>query len=190
MKIRYKFNIVFLLIASLSLAACNNRATKQETPTVDVYETEQFAIAAYEKNDWGESEKHYSELIRRIPENPVHWFRLGNVYARTQRPDAAVVAYREALVRDPKMAKAWYNMGVLQLKQAANSFEQLRVYGDRDDALYKKSRALLNGIVELMQEKNSESKAAPQPLSTPGSVEKTALPPGEDKQGNETAEEQ
>lgn len=162
MKMHPRLKPIVLITLLLSLTACNKQISKEETPKVDAFETERLAVAAYEDNNWLEGEKHYSELVRRIPENPVHWFRLGNIYARTQRPDAAIVSYREALVRNPEMTKAWFNMGVLQLRQAANSFDQLRVYADRDNPLYPQGIQLLDGIVDLMQGRNKNSEVAEQ----------------------------
>lgn len=134
------------------LTACTSQLAKEEQSSkADIFEIERLAAEAYEKNQWVESEQHYSELVKRIPERALHWFRLGNVYARTQRPDAAIIAYREALLRDPKMAKAWYNMGVLQLRQAANSFNEFQIYVDTNDPLYNKGQTIFTGIVDLIQ---------------------------------------
>ncbi len=154
---RYKFFFCLALLSTLLLSACDIQFVKKDEATQDLFEVERLAIEAYENNDWAESEKHYIVLARKIPERSIHWFRLGNIYASTQRPDAAVSAYREALIRDPKMAKAWYNMGVLQLKQAANSFDQLHIYVNQDDPLYTNGQELFSGIVDLIQGNDNES---------------------------------
>ncbi len=147
-----------ILILLLSLLGCNNPLVRKTDNETNVFEVERQAEQAYEEQDWRKSEQFYTLLlVQRIPENAKHWFRLGNVYARTQRPDAAVVAYREALLRDPKMSKAWFNMGVLQLKQAANSFDELQSYIDMEDPLYTKGRKIFTGIVELIKSDNNKA---------------------------------
>jgi cytochrome c-type biogenesis protein CcmH/NrfG len=151
-------HVFFILSFLLSLSACNNSLIKEkDVPQQDMFEIEALANTAYENNDWVESEKHYTVLVKNIPENATHWFRLGNIYARTQRPDAAVSAYREALIRDPKYSKAWYNMGVLQLRQAVNSFNELQIYVDKHDPLYDKSQKLFEDTMNILRGNENKS---------------------------------
>jgi len=188
--IRYpELRITLILFALSLLTACNNQLSKQDTIQTDIVDIEKLASIAYEQNDWVESEKHYSELVRRIPETALYWFRLGNVYTRTQRPDTAIIAYREALVRNPQMAKAWYNMGVLQLKQALNSFEQLQVYVEKDDPLHKQSEALFRGIIDLINGNNNESNSVEQNTTTDEIVGSTE-PVTENKDDDENTEQE
>lgn len=149
-KIRLKacvFSLVFML------TACNQTIVKEneEQQPQDMFEVETLANKAYENDDWVESEKYYIILVKEIPENALHWFRLGNIYARTNRPDAAVSAYRESLIRDPKYAKAWYNLGVLHLKQAANSFSEFEQYVDENDPLYGKGQKIFVETLKIIQ---------------------------------------
>ena len=149
-----------IICTCLILSACTPTQKILPDTKPDPFETEKLAATAYEKGDFLESEKHYTVLVREVPEEALPWFRLGNIYASTNRPDAAISAYREALIRDPEMTKIWFNMGVLQLKQAANSFEQLGIYGDKDDPLYLRSRDLLDGIIKIIQGNNAKTTAA------------------------------
>jgi cytochrome c-type biogenesis protein CcmH/NrfG len=117
---------------------------------------QQLARETYEQQDWAGSEKYYRAWLDRMPGEVEPWFRLGNIYARTERPDEAVAAYREALVRDPQRATAWHNMGVLYLRQAANSFLQMQTHVDPQDPLYARGTRIFQGIGELLQGEHGE----------------------------------
>lgn len=133
------------------LAGCAGQNARQsEQPKEDLFALRQKAAKAYAAGDMKESEKEYAELVKKVPQDADLWFRLGNVYASTQRPAAAVKAYHEALVRQPEMSKAWYNMGIMQLRQAVYSFSQLQVYSSTDDPLYSQSRHLIDGITDII----------------------------------------
>lgn len=152
-------NLILILIL-LNITGCNNALVKDDSndEQIDLFEIERQANQAYENNDWVESEKHYQILVEKVSENAEHWFRLGNIYASTQRPDPAVRAYREALVRDPKYSKAWYNLGVLHLRQAANSFDQYQLYVDKNDPLYEKSMQIFTDTLNILKGESAETK--------------------------------
>jgi len=148
--------LVFVMLILMGLCACipGNTTRKEEQETLDLFEVEQLAATAYSEGDWAGSEKYYVILVQQSPEESLSWFRLGNVYARTQRPNAAISAYQEALVRDPKNSKAWYNMAIVQLRQAANSFNELQVFADPDDPLSAQGKKAFDGILELLKQDN------------------------------------
>ena len=95
---------------------------------------------------------NYSILVKEIPVEALFWFRLANVYVRTNRPDAAITLYREAVIRDPKFSKAWYNLGIIQLKQTAFSLNEMLIYTDRTDPLYSKAATMLEEIKDIIKE--------------------------------------
>ena len=129
---------------------------KEDVPAADLFEVKRLADEAYQRGDMVESEKEYAILVKALPEEAEHWFRLANVYYRTQRPDAAISAYREAVIRDPKYAKAWYNMGVVQLREAINSLGEMQTYSDPEDPMSRKGKYLLDGIIDLLDKDNPE----------------------------------
>lgn len=146
-----KYLLTIGLTLAMTLAGCASQTQKQDTD-IDLVDVRGQADEAYEKGDIETSEKLYSTLVKEVPGEAKPWFRLANVYARTQRPDAAIRAYREALVRDPQMTKAWYNMGLMQLREAVHSFSELELYADRRDPLYGQGKTLLKGVLELIGE--------------------------------------
>lgn len=140
----------------LILTACNQATVKEETPDAgasgDPVEMERLADEAYEARDWETSEAQYRRLIKALPTEAKPWFRLGNIYAYNNRADEAVLAYREALVRRPDFTKAWHNMGVLQLRQAAKTFNDLTIHGSADSPLYQQASDLHIGILKLLSQ--------------------------------------
>ncbi len=142
------------LIGLLSLTACatNNTKKTEEQSKLNLLEIREQADIAYKDNDLVTSEKNYEILIRELPEEAEHWFRLGNIYVRTNRPYAAINLYQEAVIRDPKFAKAWYNMGIVQLKQTAYSLNEMLIYTDKQDPLYSKAATMLEQIKSIVEE--------------------------------------
>lgn len=138
------------------LTACTTTPVIKQQPVQHLLETEKLAATAYENSDWQDSEKYYLILIEKDPGQSLYWLRLGNIYSRTNRPDAAIVAYREALVRDSGLTNAWFNMGIIQLKQATYSLNEMQLHVDPEDPVAIQSRKLLEGILELIQGDNSE----------------------------------
>lgn len=141
------------------LSACNTlqKKEKDENPNVDLLEVEKLASEAYEREDYVVSEEHYSTLVREVPMEILPWFRLGNIYARSNRYDAAVLAYREVLIRDQTYANAWFNLAIVQLKQAASSFNEMQIYTDPSHPLHKKSKETFEGILELIKSDPEEN---------------------------------
>ena len=145
--------LVFLIITSLSLIGCNLQNIQSDRPSPDLSEIAQLqqeAKKAYRNGDWATAEKAYQQLTIQMPGEVEPWFRLGNVYARTNQLDAAVVTYREALTRDPENSKIWHNLGVIQLKQAANTFLEMQQYTEENDPLSVRARHAVNSIANLI----------------------------------------
>ncbi len=135
----------------LALSACEQSPTKpDEGPLTNLAEVYALAAKAYEAQNWAESEKHYATLTQQAPGEAEPWFKLGNIYARTFRADRALQSYRETLVREPLHKRAWHNMGIVQLREAANSFSELQQLVEPEDALYKKSVTIQKGVDELV----------------------------------------
>ena len=146
-------------MALLALTACNAPGIKpdQEPRKTDLFQLEHDADVSYQKGDLAASEKDYLELVKKAPEEALHWFRLGNIYARTHRPEAAIIAYREAVLRKPDYSKAWYNMGIIQLREAANTFNQMQVHTESKDPLYPEGKKLLDEVLKIIERKNKEA---------------------------------
>jgi tetratricopeptide (TPR) repeat protein len=153
--LQIKFSFIITTILLLSLAACSQLGMKKEIkeePKQDLFELQKQADAAYSNDDMDTSERDYKILIRELPEIALHWFRLGNIYVRTNRPDAAIDLYREAVLRDPTFANAWFNMSIVQLKQTAYSLQEMLIYTNENDPMYTKAKNLLDGILAIIKQ--------------------------------------
>ncbi len=153
-----------LLCASLLLPGCAefqrtpDAAATGGEPKVDLQGLEQQAEAAYAKGDWAASEQPFIALTKASPQAVEPWFKLGNIYARTNRYALAVRAYREVVVRDAKHVRAWHNMGVIQLRQAAETFAELATYAQGNDPLAVHGMHLRQAVEQLLDTR-SESTA-------------------------------
>ncbi|MFQ5658859.1 MAG: tetratricopeptide repeat protein [Gammaproteobacteria bacterium] len=139
---------------ALLLCACNLQQIKRDKePQPGILEVQRLADEAYDNDDYANSEKYYLQLTEKVPKEARNWFRLGNVFARTERPNLAIKAYQEALLRDPKQSKAWYNMGLLYLRQSANSFINLQTYVPEQDPLSQRGKQIYEEITGILDGK-------------------------------------
>ncbi len=151
-----QLSIAIVILANLT--ACNTTATKPEGQVVDkpsdidLLELRNSADKAYFDNDLVSSGEDYEILVKEMPEEALHWYRLANIYVRTNRPQAAINLYREAVIRDPKYTKAWYNLSVVQLKQTAYSLNEMLHYADETDPLYNKAKDMLDDIKNIIRQ--------------------------------------
>lgn len=164
---------LFVCITVSLLVACSSNKAKEEqasnpspkpsvSPSSEPSETAQIlalAEQAYQAKDWQTAETNYVKITRAIPKEAHPWFRLGNIYARTERPDFAVRAYKEALLRDSSLSKAWYNMGLIQLRQSANSFLQMRSYTPDNSQAQNRADAMYESIIDVIKNGPNQARA-------------------------------
>ena len=155
------------LVCGLGLAglltACQSGPERPQPRALDVAAARSAGESAYAASDWRAAEPHYRALVEAVPQDAELWFRLGNIYARIEQPDAAVVAYREALVRDGSLGKAWFNMGVIQLRQAANSFLKMQVHTAAGDPTLARGEAAYAAIMDILGEARDDVSVTPAP---------------------------
>ncbi|NNE37734.1 MAG: tetratricopeptide repeat protein, partial [Gammaproteobacteria bacterium] len=114
------YPVVFFLLSAC--ATLDQPAPEQVNKTQDSIATAAMADAAYLRSDWEASERLYIKLIEAAPDNAMFWYRLGNIYSSTNRNNAAVIAYNESLKFNPADPDVWFNLGIVQLKQSAYTF--------------------------------------------------------------------
>jgi Flp pilus assembly protein TadD len=143
-----------LLILITALSGCDIQNLKPSGSASkdisEIAEISKTAQVAYQNEDWKTAEIAYKKLTEKIPAEPEPWFRLGNIYARTERLDAAVAAYKNALARNPKSSKIWHNLGIVHLRQATNTFIEMLEYTKEDDPLNARAKNVINSVSNLM----------------------------------------
>ena len=110
----------------------------------------QEAYQAYQAGDYLAASEKFEKLVEEIPKDAELWFRLGNSFAKIQLPQEAINAYRNALLRDPGMAKAWYNMGLIHLQAALKSYVNMQQYVREDDPVGRKGKVMQEEIFRLL----------------------------------------
>lgn len=125
---------ITLLAAAAISAACSGLPVGLPDGQ-DVYETQRRAFDAYDGEQDAQAERMFLALLRSTPDDALSWFYLGNLYARTGRPDQAINAYERSLAFKGDNARAWHNLGVLRLRQARAAFIRAGEMAPADDEL-------------------------------------------------------
>lgn len=129
----------------------------------NLYETHRKAVLAYESGENARAEALYQALVRAAPNDPETWLRLGNLYARENRPDDAADAYQHALLLSPNDYRIWYNLGIIRQRQAHAAFIQTNQLVKDTDPLYKKTDELIKQVAPLS---SNPPAVEPEPLPT------------------------
>lgn len=122
-----RFNLSILLVflcVALSLSGC--------TPA-NLEERQRQAYRLYQDKEYAAAAQEFEVLVEHIPQDAELWFRLGNAYTRSMQPKRAISAYENALLRDPRLARAWYNKGIVHVQQGLKTFVDMPEYVDSDD---------------------------------------------------------
>ena len=149
MKTKNLSNLLIVTI-SLMLAAC---ATQQKQ--INVFELEEQASKAYVDKKWKLAENKYSELISLSPGTAEIWFRLANVYAHTKKPEKAISAYREAVVRKPEYGKAWYNLGIISLQQTTAIYIEMLKHLKPNSKHYKLAKQMTEALINTLEKRRN-----------------------------------
>jgi cytochrome c-type biogenesis protein CcmH/NrfG len=134
--------ITLLALPLLLLSACSTFTSKG-----DVYAQRSEAQIAYEGQQDDRAETLLVGLTRSAPSDPDTWFTLGNLYARTGRPEQAVAAYQKALMLNSTDARVWHNLGVVRTREAWAAFIQSYALVKDNDPLAPK----IESIIEAME---------------------------------------
>ena len=156
--------MVFLAVALLPACQTMGGGTSELPQRSDLFQLSNEAQLAYESGEDAQAEKLYMALLRQTPIDPEVWFRLGNLYARAHRPDAAADAYQRVLSINGNEARAWYNLGIVRLRQGWASLIQAYNYSDTNNPLNLESQKLIDhlektpGLPPLPKNESSKKK--------------------------------
>ena len=170
--------ILALLVIVLGACQSSPRKSPQSNVKVDLATAQILGAQAYAAGEWRKAQPHYEALVRGLPQDANYWFRIANIYARTERPDAAIAAYREAVVRDASNGKYWFNMGVVQLRQAANSFLNMNLNVEDTDPIAAQGDEAYAAIMQILgKEQDADAEAAMASAERPQEVLNAAVAP-------------
>ncbi len=132
----------------------------------NLYDMRREAQEAYAGDEDQRAEKLLLGLSRAAPNDAETWFYLGNLYARTNRPEQATEAYQKALMLNRGDAKAWHNLGVVRLRAAWAAFIQAHNLTPADDPLHARLEGLLQAMEKIPLDGLSRAAKPPAPADS------------------------
>lgn len=107
------FTLAFSIGITLTLVGCAASPTKPNAP--DLLSQADYL---YRSGALVEAEHHYRTIVQQAPRLSLAWYRLGNIYVRTQQFDAAIAAFEQAVRYQPQEEQYWINLTYTRVKQA------------------------------------------------------------------------
>ncbi len=150
-----KRKFLVIVVCSLFLSACNLTLPKKNAQT-EVIGVGQYKLslekadAHYTKKNYNQALTAYLRLNEKAPKDTQVLFRIANIYTHLENPEQAIVFYKQALKQDITLSKAWYNLGVVRMKQTASTWSDMQKYVDHDDPLHKASGHFSRGMLDLI----------------------------------------
>ena len=130
----------------------------------DLVRMQQEAQVAFDSGENARAEALYKGLIRSMPNDAETWFRLGNLYARTDNPDQAANAYLTALSLNGSDARAWHNLGIVRLRQGWAAFLRANTMTVPPQPIHAMSAEIIRSLEKmpfLSEERSAKPAAGP-----------------------------
>ncbi|MFK5915016.1 MAG: tetratricopeptide repeat protein [Woeseiaceae bacterium] len=150
MNFKHILKIIFIC-GLLTLSACATQMQESERSQGQLYDLEKEAAKAYKNKNWKLAEEKYGLLISESPKIAEVWYMLGNIYARTARPEKAIVAYKEAVVRRADYKQAWRNLGIISLRTTAHFYIEMLLYLDHESEVYIRAKKTSEILLKLIR---------------------------------------
>jgi len=137
------WRLLLLFFPAVALAACSagNYAAERNA-----------AYLAYDAGEYSSACAQLLAMAAEIPKDAELWFKAGNACAKARYPDRAIEAYQNAVLRDPEMAKAWHNLGTVQMQVALGTFIEMEGHVVPDDPVLAKANKLRDGLAVLLNQ--------------------------------------
>lgn len=113
------FRAVSVLTMAFVITACNTM-----TANVRSQNSMLEAQSYYDRALYSDAERVLLSLSERANDNYDVHFMLGNIYVRTGQYPAADRMYRQCINIDSSVAKAWYNLALLKVKEAMSLVDE------------------------------------------------------------------
>lgn len=147
--------IICLLFFYLTIVGCAGLKSQSESGDPDAIGALDKILldgmTAYRDGRLGEAETVFLKVLKDHPKLSETWFKLGNIYFRTGRYDAAVLAYEKTLYWDRTNGRAWYNLALCRIKQADLALKMGGVSIGEQDPQYRKIEELRLKLTERLK---------------------------------------
>lgn len=144
-----RYTHILIILAAVATGGCAHK---------DLTTERLEAYRSYQTGDYIQAAEKFENLVEDIPKDAELWFRLGNSYAKAKRPQKAIVAYENALLRNPEMAKAWFNKGIICLQAALKSFVDMQAYTEPDDPVAIQGRLIRDSLFDILEGSGANEK--------------------------------
>jgi tetratricopeptide (TPR) repeat protein len=121
----------------------------------DLEDKRREAYRLYQDKEYAAAAQEFEVLVEHIPRDAELWFRLGNAYTRSMQPKRAISAYENAILRDPRLTRAWYNKGVVHLQQGLKTFVDMHEYVDSADPVARQGELKRDQLLDLLSPSNA-----------------------------------
>lgn len=157
-----------LKLATLSIALClAGCGSLMPLSTENALDMQRNALLAYDSGEDAQAEALFVGLLRVSPNDAETWLRLGNLYARSGRPDNAADAYQRALLLTPNDDRLWYNLGVIRQRQAHAAYIQAQQLSKPGEEIHDRSTRLLKQMAPAKDgSENSQESSTHAPAGT------------------------
>lgn len=148
---------ISLILLSALLGGC------AQSPVDEVKQTFSMkaqADAYYAKRDCANAMPLYRRLNDDIPNYTEGWLRIGNCQVFLNNLDDAVLAYRQAIARDPGYVKAWHNLAQVQARMLGQTVSEMYRSVDPTDPMAKEVRRFAMEVLDAF-EQPARPEAAP-----------------------------
>ncbi len=152
--------MVALCLSLTGCASSENQEPQKTTPNIMSIQVR--AEQAYKMARLDESESLYHQVLTSLPNYAPAWFRLGNIYTRTGRQEAAINAYKRCIDLEPSNKKALYNMSLVYIKQSTQVLDFAANQGEQNSPMSRQIQLLLNALHELQGEGGSQTASVEQ----------------------------
>ena len=142
---------IYVISVFFILSACATQPVETGVSKNIVFKLGKEAALAYKNKNWKVAEEKYSLLISESPGTAEIWFKLGNIFARTSRPDKAIAAYKEAVVRKPEYEQAWRNLGIISLRKTTHLYIEMLQHLDDSSESYIRAKKTSEVLLKLIK---------------------------------------
>lgn len=147
------FFVSVLLLSTITITGCSSSPQEPEHQgNQQIMTIQAEAEQAYKMARLDQAESLYFEVLASVPNYAPAWFRLGNIYTRTGRNEAAIAAYQRCLELEPSNQKAMYNMSLVRLKQSTQVLSTAVRQGDKNSPVGLQIQALLQALNSIQSD--------------------------------------